>query len=67
MGISALIVGVAFLSGCTLFPPVNICEQQHVLYKIPLDLPGENTHLAAWRFATQRNACKGRCFALNKG
>jgi cholesterol transport system auxiliary component len=33
-----------FLSGCTLFSPVNIETKKNVLNNIPLDAPSENTH-----------------------
>jgi len=46
MGRPALIACVVFLSGCTLFSPVNIDTKKYVLNKIPLDLPNEGTHPA---------------------
>jgi cholesterol transport system auxiliary component len=45
-GRPALIACVVFLSGCTLFSPVNIDTKKNVLNNIPLDLPNERTHLA---------------------
>lgn len=44
IGIPALIACVVFLSGCTLFSPVNIDTKKNVLSNIPLDLPTESTH-----------------------
>jgi cholesterol transport system auxiliary component len=46
MGRPALIACVVFLSGCTLFSPVNIDTKKNVLNSIPLDLPSEETHSA---------------------
>jgi cholesterol transport system auxiliary component len=46
MGRPALIACVAFLSGCTLFSPVNVDTKNNVLKNIPLDLPGERTRPA---------------------
>ena len=46
MGRPALIACVVFVSGCTLFSPVNIDTKKNVLNNIPLDLPSERTHSA---------------------
>jgi cholesterol transport system auxiliary component len=46
MGRPALIAGVAFFSGCTLFSPVNIDTKKNVLNNIPPDLRSERTHPA---------------------
>jgi cholesterol transport system auxiliary component len=46
MGRPALIACVVCLSGCTLFPPVNMDTKKNVLNNIPLDLPSERTHSA---------------------
>jgi cholesterol transport system auxiliary component len=40
----ALIACVVFLSGCTLFSPVNLETRKHLLNNIPLDIPAERTH-----------------------
>jgi len=41
---SALIACAVFLSGCTLFSPVNIDTTKNVLNSIPPDLPSEGIH-----------------------
>jgi len=42
----ALITCLVFVSGCTLFAPVNVDTKKHVLDIIPLDLTSEITHSA---------------------
>jgi cholesterol transport system auxiliary component len=42
----ALIVGVLFCSGCTLFSPVNTETTKNVLNTVPLDVPSEKGHPA---------------------
>jgi cholesterol transport system auxiliary component len=44
VGSTALIACVVFISGCTLFSPVNIDTKKNVLNNIPSDLPTEKTH-----------------------
>ncbi len=44
IGGPALIACLVCFSGCTLFVPVNVDTQRHVLDKIPLDVPSERTH-----------------------
>jgi cholesterol transport system auxiliary component len=46
MGRPALIACAAFLSGCTLFSPINVDTKKNVLNNIPLDLRSERTHAA---------------------
>jgi cholesterol transport system auxiliary component len=46
MGRPGWIACVVFFSGCTLFSPINIDRQKHMLNNSPLDLPSESTHSA---------------------
>jgi cholesterol transport system auxiliary component len=46
MGRHALIAGVVFMSGCTMFSPVNTNTNKSELNNIPVDLPIERTRSA---------------------
>jgi cholesterol transport system auxiliary component len=46
MGSPALIACVMFITGCSLFSPVNIDTKKNVLTNVPLDLPNERPHPA---------------------
>ena len=46
IGSPSLLACLVFLSGCTLFSPINMDTKKNVLNAIPLDLPSEATHSA---------------------